>query len=197
MPDTPAQAKWATDDEKTKFIERVRINNQGIKQKKWKNDQAKEALIDPLTYLLFFMMFAQALVVGGLNTFNSILINSAFGFDVSATCDIIRAGLTSGLDLAAGLDPAFGLPNRSLLPHRLAGYQVQADRALYGRFHLCEHHWHLRVAFRRSVHHHTGRTFDRLLLHAELPSDQSVNVRHDVAQRRRTNEEVDRLHALL
>ena len=62
----------------------MRINNQGIKQKKWKNDQAKEALLDPLTYLLFFMMFSQTLVVGGLNTFNSILINSAFGFDVSA-----------------------------------------------------------------------------------------------------------------
>lgn len=66
----------------------MRINNQGIKQKKWKNDQAKEALLDPLTYLLFFMMFSQALVVGGLNTFNSILINSAFGFDVSAAAPL-------------------------------------------------------------------------------------------------------------
>jgi hypothetical protein len=29
------------------------------------------------------MIFLQTLVVGGFNTFNSILINGAFGFDVS------------------------------------------------------------------------------------------------------------------
>jgi hypothetical protein len=64
------------------LVERVRKNDQGIKQKAWKKDQAREAWTDPLSYMLFTMMFFQSLVVGGLNTFNSILINQAFGFDV-------------------------------------------------------------------------------------------------------------------
>lgn len=77
------QVKWASAEDKVKLVERVRKNDQGIKQKVWKKDQAREAWLDPFTWLLFFMMFFQTLVVGGLNTFNSILINTAFGFDVS------------------------------------------------------------------------------------------------------------------
>ncbi len=77
------EARWATADEKTKFVERVRVNEQGLKQKKFRPEQAWEAARDPLTYLLFFMYFSQSAVVGGLNTFNQLLINQAFGFDVS------------------------------------------------------------------------------------------------------------------
>jgi hypothetical protein len=83
LPDTPLQVKWATEADKVLLVERVRKNDQGIKQKVWKKDQAREAWTDPFTWLLFTMMFFQTLVVGGLNTFNSILINTAFGFDVS------------------------------------------------------------------------------------------------------------------
>jgi hypothetical protein len=82
MPDSPTRARWATEDEKVKFVERVRSNDQGIKQKVWKTDQAVEAVRDPYTYLLFALAFFNTLVVGGINTFNSLLINKAFGFDV-------------------------------------------------------------------------------------------------------------------
>jgi hypothetical protein len=34
-------------------VERVRSNDQGIKQKTWKKDQAIEALTDPYLWLLF------------------------------------------------------------------------------------------------------------------------------------------------
>ncbi|ORX38061.1 major facilitator superfamily domain-containing protein [Kockovaella imperatae] len=82
LPDSPPQARWATPEEKVKFVERVRKNDQGIKQKVWKSEQAWEAAKDPLVYLLLGMMLLQTLVVGGLNTFNSLLINKAFGFTV-------------------------------------------------------------------------------------------------------------------
>jgi hypothetical protein len=85
LPDTVAQARFASAEDRTKFVERVRKNDQGIQQKKWKPDQAREAWTDPLTYSLCFMIFLQTLVVGGFNTFNSLLINRAFGFDVSPT----------------------------------------------------------------------------------------------------------------
>lgn len=65
------------------YLERVRRNDQGIKQKDWKTDQALEILTDPIPWLAFTLMFVQTLVVGGLNTFNNLLITKAFGFSVS------------------------------------------------------------------------------------------------------------------
>ncbi len=82
LPDSPVQAKWATPEEKVKYVERVRKNDQGIKQKVWRREQAFEVLRDPLPWLLFLMIFCETLVVGGLNTFNNLLINKAFGFSV-------------------------------------------------------------------------------------------------------------------
>lgn len=69
LPDTPTKARWATEQDKKAIIERVRVNDQGIKSKTFKKEQAIEAFTDPLTWLLFGMMFTQSLVVGGLNTF--------------------------------------------------------------------------------------------------------------------------------
>ncbi|KAK6909677.1 hypothetical protein L486_00676 [Kwoniella mangroviensis CBS 10435] len=83
LPDTPVQARWATKEEKVKYVERVRTNDQGIQQKVWRSDQAREVLRDPLPWLLFGMMFIQSTVVGGLNTFNNLLIKNAFGFTTS------------------------------------------------------------------------------------------------------------------
>jgi len=82
LPDSPVQAKWATAEEKVKYVERVRKNDQGIKQRIWRAEQALEVLRDPLPWLLSMMIFCETLVVGGLNTFNSLLINKAFGFSV-------------------------------------------------------------------------------------------------------------------
>lgn len=82
LADSPAKAKWATPEERTKFIERVRPNNQGIRQKVWKKAHALEAFKDPYTYLMFCLALFNTLVVGGLGKFSALLINKAFGFDV-------------------------------------------------------------------------------------------------------------------
>lgn len=58
-----------------KFVERVRRNDQGIKNKVFKRDQMVEAFRDPYTWLLFSLLLFQTLVVGGVNTFNNLLIN--------------------------------------------------------------------------------------------------------------------------
>ena len=88
LPDAPTKARWATEDEKVKFVERVRVNDQGIQAKKWKPSHVKEAFTDPLVGLLILMIFSQTLVNGGLYTFNSLLINKAFGFD-AATAQLL------------------------------------------------------------------------------------------------------------
>ncbi|OWT36143.1 hypothetical protein C362_06177 [Cryptococcus neoformans Bt1] len=80
LPDSPTKARWASEHEKKLLVERVRSNNQGLKQKHWNSGQALEAFIDPFTYCLFFLCFFNCLVVGGINTFSGLLITNAFGF---------------------------------------------------------------------------------------------------------------------
>ncbi|WRT63808.1 uncharacterized protein IL334_000733 [Kwoniella shivajii] len=82
LPDSPTRARWLTEDEKSKYVERIRSNNQGIKHLEFKHSQIWEAIGDPYTYLLFLLALFNTLVVGGINTFNAILINQAFGFSV-------------------------------------------------------------------------------------------------------------------
>ncbi|WVR03573.1 hypothetical protein IAU60_000565 [Kwoniella sp. DSM 27419] len=82
LPDSPTRARWLTEAEKTRYVERVRANAQGIKHKAFKKAHVIEAALDPYTYLLFLLAFFNTLVVGGINTFNALLINKAFGFSV-------------------------------------------------------------------------------------------------------------------
>lgn len=49
LPDSPTRARFLTEDEKRKYVERVRRNDQGIKQKVFKKEQAIEALKDPFS----------------------------------------------------------------------------------------------------------------------------------------------------
>ncbi|XAO24864.1 hypothetical protein I312_103673 [Cryptococcus bacillisporus CA1280] len=80
LPDSPTKARWASEHEKKLLVERVRSNNQGLKQKHWNSEQAREAFTDLFTYCLFFLCFFNCLVVGGINTFSGLLITNAFGF---------------------------------------------------------------------------------------------------------------------
>ena len=80
LPSSPTKAKWATEHEKSLFVERVRSNNQGLRNIKWNPSQAKEAFTDPFTYCLFFLCFFNTLCVGGISTFGGLLITRAFGF---------------------------------------------------------------------------------------------------------------------
>lgn len=92
LPNSPTKARWATEEEKVKFVERVRENDQGIQAKRWKPDQVKEVFRDPLAWLLVAMILTQTMVNGGLYTFNSLLINKAFGFD-AATAQLLGVPL--------------------------------------------------------------------------------------------------------
>ncbi|WWD20485.1 hypothetical protein CI109_104961 [Kwoniella shandongensis] len=89
LPDSPTRARWADEELKTKLVERVRSNNQGIKQKVWKSEQAWETAKDPQVYALFALTFCQTLVIGGIGKFSALLINRAFGFDV-ATSQLLK-----------------------------------------------------------------------------------------------------------
>lgn len=94
IPNSPATARWATEEERIKLVERVRENDQGIHGSKWKSEQAREALSDSLSWLLVGMIFLQTLVNGGIYTFNALLINKAFGFD-AATAQLLGIPLNA------------------------------------------------------------------------------------------------------
>jgi hypothetical protein len=120
LPDSPTRASWATEQEKVMFVERVRANNQGLKHKTFKTEQAIEAAKDPYTYLLFFMAFFNTLIVGGINTFSNLLINQAFGFGVR--CLI----LAKSSELILPLGPSVSAPLHS--PGRHDCLDVFLDR---------------------------------------------------------------------
>lgn len=69
LPDTPTSARWASAEDKILLVERVRVNDQGIKQTKFDWAQGKMAFKDVYCWVLFFMTMFNTLVVGGIVSF--------------------------------------------------------------------------------------------------------------------------------
>ncbi|POY70485.1 hypothetical protein BMF94_6553 [Rhodotorula taiwanensis] len=84
LPDSPATAKFLTEREKLVTLEQVRDNHSGTKQNKFKPKHAKEALLDPKTWLLILLTFLSSVPNGGLSSYSSLLIKS-FGFNSRET----------------------------------------------------------------------------------------------------------------
>ncbi|EJT98403.1 MFS general substrate transporter [Dacryopinax primogenitus] len=79
MPDSPLTARWLTPREKTMVIERIRGNNQGVGNKKFKLHQFIEAFMDIKTWLFVAFSLIADIPNGGLSNFFSLIITS-FGF---------------------------------------------------------------------------------------------------------------------
>ena len=79
MPDNQLNARWLQPLDRKLAIERVRINQQGIGNKRFKAYQLKEALLDPLTWAFAFYALAADIPNGGITNFFSQLIVS-FGY---------------------------------------------------------------------------------------------------------------------
>ena len=140
LPDSPTRARWADDELRTKLVERVRSNNQGIKQKIWKNDQAWETAKDAQVYALFALTFCQTLVIGGVGKFASLLINRAFGFDVGDSRQSCHCYCRCDADIfRAPQDPRFCHRSHDLLLHGVPAAKIRADVPDDDRFHLHEH----------------------------------------------------------
>ena len=79
MPDNQLNARFLNKTDRRLAIERVRINQQGIGNKKFKMYQLKEALLDPLTWAFAFYACTADIPNGGISNFFSQLIVS-FGY---------------------------------------------------------------------------------------------------------------------
>lgn len=78
------KAKCFTEEEKRLLIERVRHNETGIQNRKYKKYQVIEALTDPLVWCCVMLILVANLIIGGLGVFSNLII-SAFGFSVLQT----------------------------------------------------------------------------------------------------------------
>lgn len=83
-PDSPMTAKCFSEEDKKLIIERVRGNQTGLQNRKFKWDHLREAFKDPQTYCYFFIQFLTSLPTSGLGAFANIIISS-FGFSVLET----------------------------------------------------------------------------------------------------------------
>lgn len=73
-------AKCFTEDGKRLMIERVRHNETGIQNRKFKISQLLEALRDPLVWCYVLLITVANLVTGGLAVFSNLIVR---GFDFS------------------------------------------------------------------------------------------------------------------
>lgn len=84
MPDSPMRAKCFTEADKHLMVERVRSNQTGLQNKRFRPEQAKEALLDPQVWCYCLIQITTTLPTSGLGAFYAIIIKD-FGFTVLQT----------------------------------------------------------------------------------------------------------------
>jgi MFS family permease len=84
LPDSPMRAHCFSEDDKKLMVERVRSNQTGLQNKKWRKEQFIEALTDVQTWGYCLVSFTTTLPTSGLGAFANIIITS-FNFTVLQT----------------------------------------------------------------------------------------------------------------
>ncbi|KAI9720350.1 MAG: hypothetical protein M1828_005734 [Chrysothrix sp. TS-e1954] len=79
IPDNQLNAWWLSKNDRTLAVERVRVNQQGIGNRRFKWYQLREAFIDPLTWAFVILTVAADIPNGGITSFFSLLVKS-FGY---------------------------------------------------------------------------------------------------------------------
>lgn len=84
MPDSPMRAKCFTEEDKHLMVERVRANQTGVQNRKWKKHQFWEGILDPQAWGYALIQLCTTLPTSGLGSFQGLIIKS-FGFSVLET----------------------------------------------------------------------------------------------------------------
>lgn len=78
-PDNQTNARWLAEKDRLLCIQRIKVNQQGIGNRRWKRHQAIEAVTDPLAWAFVAYSLMAMIPNGGLTGFFSPLIKS-FGY---------------------------------------------------------------------------------------------------------------------
>jgi MFS family permease len=84
MPDSPMRAKCFTEEDKKLMIERVRSNQTGVQNRRFRKEQMFEALKDPQMWCYCMIAICTTLPTSGLGAFANIII-TGFHFSVLQT----------------------------------------------------------------------------------------------------------------
>ncbi|KAK7443729.1 hypothetical protein VKT23_015511 [Stygiomarasmius scandens] len=84
LPDSPPTARTFTREERLMAVARLRGNQTGVDNKKFKMDQFKECMMDPKTWLFFFLGLVGNIPNGGISNFSTLIIKG-LGFDTLQT----------------------------------------------------------------------------------------------------------------
>jgi hypothetical protein len=84
MPDSPMRAKCFSKEDKRLMVERVRSNQTGLQNRKFRKEQMIEGLMDPQTWCYCLIAICTTLPTSGLGAFAQIIING-FKFSVLQT----------------------------------------------------------------------------------------------------------------
>jgi hypothetical protein len=79
LPDSPMRAKCFSEHDKQLMVERVRTNQTGLQNKKFRAEQVKEALLDVQTWCYCLIQICTTLPTSGLGAFaNSMSLLTSF-----------------------------------------------------------------------------------------------------------------------
>lgn len=84
LPDSPMRAKCFSEEDKRLMVERVRTNQTGLQNKKFRKEQAIEALKDPQIWCYCLIQICTTLPTSGLGAFYNIIIKG-LGFTTLQT----------------------------------------------------------------------------------------------------------------
>lgn len=79
LPDSIMRAKCWSEEDKQLMIERVRANQTGLQNRKFRADQVKDAFLDPQLYAFALIQILTTIPAGGIGAFANIIVAS-FGF---------------------------------------------------------------------------------------------------------------------
>ncbi|KAL4241586.1 MFS transporter superfamily protein [Abortiporus biennis] len=91
LPDSPVHARILTTEERIAAIERVRDDQGGTENKKWKKDQIIEAVTDVRTWLIALTTLMTSIPNGALSNFSNIIIRN-FGYTSKQTLILSTPG---------------------------------------------------------------------------------------------------------
>ncbi|CAK7221359.1 hypothetical protein SEUCBS140593_004544 [Sporothrix eucalyptigena] len=95
LPGTPMDCFFLSHQEKYHAVNRLAVNKTGIVNHTWKWSQAREAVLDPKTWILFFFNIAINIPNGGLTTFGGLIISGLGYSGVNASLLTMPTGVMS------------------------------------------------------------------------------------------------------
>lgn len=93
LPDTPSNARFLSQSQKVRAVERVQTNQTVLKSNHFRWDHLLEALVDVKIWLLVLFLICMTICNSSITAFSQIVL-VGLGFDVSAELITIKAQLT-------------------------------------------------------------------------------------------------------